>query len=335
MTGSVGGAIAVAGDAGSGTGWVSAVIRTADLVLRRPSLWPIALVGFLARGGFVLLLVPILPIPTAVGIANSLGPTAVTAAGLPPATITLLMTLGIATVAWFVLGGIVGAVADIVLVEVAEGEGTEARAPSSRSGTRALVIRLVGIRVVSLIPLAIAITLTARPIFDALYRQLTAPSQVVEPLLVRIVMDAAGSFVVVGVGWFIGELIGGIAVRLAILGDLSLGRAVIGAVIHIVRRPLTTAATAVLGSAGLLLTLGPSLIATGFTWDRLHGLVRLAQPIEQGLQVKADATDLSFVVVSLVIVATWLATLVFASVGSAWRSLLWSNEVERAVTTHR
>ena len=319
MTGSVGGAAAVSGDGARDAGWPSGVVRAVDLVLGRPSLWPIALAGFLARGGFVLLLIPILPIPTAVGLANALGPTAVTAGGLAPGTIVALVAVAIGTIVWFVLGGIVGAIADIVLVDAAsDGAPGPWSTEAPRDGNVRLVVRLVGIRIVALIPLALAIALTARPIFDALYRQLTAPSQVAEPLAVRIVMDAAGSFAVVAVGWFIGELIGGIAVRLAILADLSLGRAVVGALGHIVRRPLTTLATTVLWTAGIVLALGPSLIASAIAWSRLHGSV-------------ADRTDLTFVVVSAVIVATWLATLVFAALGSAWRGLLWSTEVDRTV----
>ena len=327
MAGLGGGSAVVGGSAAPASGWGSAVVRGVDLLLGRPALWPIALAGFLARGGFVLLLVPILPIPTAVGLANSLGPTVVTAAGLPPGTVVMLVVVGIATIAWFLIGGIVGALADIVLVEASSDGGAAAasRQPGvgkERTGTARLVARLVGIRIVALIPLAIAMVVTARPIFDALYRQLTAPSQVAEPLVARIVADAAGPFAVVAAGWFIGELLGGIAVRLAILADLSLGRAVIGSLGLVMRRPLTTLATAVLASAGILLALGPSLIASGVAWSRLHGLV-------------AGGTDLTFALVSVIIVATWLATLVFASVGSAWRGLLWSTDVGRAVTARR
>lgn len=321
MTASLGGSAVGAADAARRVGWISGVVRGVDLVLGRPSLWPIALAGFLARGGFVILLIPILPIPTAVGLANGLGPTAVTAAGLAPGTIGLLLLIGLGTVAWFVLGGIVGAFADIVLVDAATDDAPAQSTPArAHGGTAGLVVRLLGIRVVALIPLAIAIAITARPIFDVLYRQLTAPSQVAEPLAVRIVTEAAGSFAVVVVGWFIGELVGGIAVRLAILEDLSLGRAVLGAVGHIVHRPLTTLATTILGSAGIFLALGPSLIASAIVWSRLHGSV-------------ADPADLTFVKVSAVIVATWLATLVFAAAGSAWRGLLWSTEIERAVSS--
>jgi len=300
-------------------GWLGANARTLDLAFGRPSLWPIALAGFLARGGFVLLLVPIFPIPTAVGLANMVGPTAVTAAGLAPGSVALLVTVGLAILAWYVGGSIVGAGSDIVLADAVRTSAfDDTTTQAAGEATAGLVLRLIGIRIVALIPLAVAVAVTARPIFDVLYRQLTAPSQVAEPLLSRIVMDASGPIAVVAAGWFIGDVVGGIAVRYAILADLSIGRAVLRALIHIVRRPVTTVLTAAVGAAGLALTLGPSLAASAAAWNRLHGFV-------------ADQSDLTFVVVSAAIAGTWLGALVFAAAASAWRGLLWSNEVARAV----
>ncbi|HTC86336.1 MAG TPA: hypothetical protein VK656_06505 [Candidatus Acidoferrum sp.] len=309
-------------------GWLGAVGRAADLSFGRPSLWPIALAGFLARGGFVLLLIPIFPIPTAVGLANILGPTAVTAAGLSADSVVLLVVIGLATVAWYLAAGLVGAAADIALVDATRDDDADSgrsgpAGVDASSGTGGLIVRLIAIRFISLIPLAVAIALTARPIFDALYGQLTAPSQVAEPLAIRVFLGATGSFVVVVVGWFIGEISGGIAVRYAILQDLSIGRSVVRAITHLVRRPLTTALTAIAGTAGIVVTLGPSLVASAVAWNRLHGFV-------------ADQSDLTFVVVSAVIAGSWLAALVFAALGSAWRGLLLSADVGRAVdSSHR
>ncbi|MHB8399811.1 MAG: hypothetical protein ACYDCI_12915, partial [Candidatus Limnocylindrales bacterium] len=66
----------------------TAAIRTAArTTLADPALWPIALAGFLVRGGIVLMLLSLVPFPSAVGLANLVGPTAVTAAGPTTATI--------------------------------------------------------------------------------------------------------------------------------------------------------------------------------------------------------------------------------------------------------
>ena len=41
----------------------------------RPALWIVALCGFLARGGIVLLVLPMIPLPSTVGMATFVGPT--------------------------------------------------------------------------------------------------------------------------------------------------------------------------------------------------------------------------------------------------------------------
>ena len=51
------------------------------IALARPRLWGLGLAGFLARGGIVLFVLPILTLPSVVGVTTFVGPTAITAAG--------------------------------------------------------------------------------------------------------------------------------------------------------------------------------------------------------------------------------------------------------------
>ncbi len=54
------------------------ILGTALLVtLTRPATWLVALAGFLIRGGIVWFLIPIVALPTPVGLANALGPSIV------------------------------------------------------------------------------------------------------------------------------------------------------------------------------------------------------------------------------------------------------------------
>ena len=43
-------------------------------ILERPSTWLLGLVGFLVRGGWLIVLGPIVVLPTAVGLANVVAP---------------------------------------------------------------------------------------------------------------------------------------------------------------------------------------------------------------------------------------------------------------------
>ena len=52
----------------------AALIGALLATLRTPATWPLALAAFLIRGGIVLVLVPIVVLPTTVGIGNVFGP---------------------------------------------------------------------------------------------------------------------------------------------------------------------------------------------------------------------------------------------------------------------
>src|SRR5204863_4478136 len=73
--------------------WVDGVGVALRLTLGRPALWPVALVGFLARGGIVLFLLAVVTPPSPVGLANLVGPTAVTATGLNPIVVGPLVAI--------------------------------------------------------------------------------------------------------------------------------------------------------------------------------------------------------------------------------------------------
>ena len=51
----------------------------------RPGLWPVALAGFLARGGIVLFVAPVVVAPSLVALATFIGPASITPTGRRPA----------------------------------------------------------------------------------------------------------------------------------------------------------------------------------------------------------------------------------------------------------
>ena len=76
------------------------------VALSRPRLWVFALLAFLARGGLVALVVPMLVLPTFVGISNTVGPTSVTAAGPTPRLVAMVAAWVGITLAAIVAGTI-------------------------------------------------------------------------------------------------------------------------------------------------------------------------------------------------------------------------------------
>src|SRR3954462_9153227 len=110
---------------GSRTSWRASLVTGAMAVLERPVMWPVALAGFLARGGILALLLPIVVLPTPSGVADVVAPAITSSAfGLvPPAFILLIGVAAVFLAAWVLLGGLAGAWTDVELIrEIADDE---------------------------------------------------------------------------------------------------------------------------------------------------------------------------------------------------------------------
>jgi hypothetical protein len=289
-------------------------------VFEHPSTWAVALAGFLARGGIVLLLVPIVPLPSPVGLANLVGPTAVTPSGPSPEAAGMLAGGTAILLVWLVLGGAVGALSDVLLTEPFAAGG---RVPLSP----ALLGRLVSVRLAALVPLGLAAAIAAGPIVEATYRQLISPYDLAVPLVTRVVRDVAPVIGLVVVAWLLAEVVAGLAVRRIVLRGDS-GVAPLGhALGHLIRRPVTSLATGVLGLAGLALAIGPPMVAASGLWSVLEASVA------QGSGRETDVGRI--VLVGLCLVAVWTGGVLLCGVASAWRGLLWTAEVARSEAKRR
>ena len=86
-----------------GGGSMAALLVT----LATPATWPLALATFLVRGGVVLVLLPIVVLPTTVGLGNTFGPTLTSVAfgSVPLQVIVVAGAVGLVALAWVVVGG--------------------------------------------------------------------------------------------------------------------------------------------------------------------------------------------------------------------------------------
>lgn len=292
---------------------MTALVRAAVATRERPSLWIVALCGFLARGGIVLLLLPMAPLPSTVGLATFVGPTSVTAAGLTPESVARLVVVVSLAVGWLLAGSVIGALTDIAIV----GElGPDARSEAGRSGRR-LVARLVALRLVALVPLGAVVALTARSVGELVYHELVLPSDVAAPIVLRVAQGAQVQVAAIALAWVAGEALGGIAVRLAILQDRPFGRAIVGAIAHVVRYPLAALVATVAGLVVLGAAVGPPLMATGMAWTSLGEA--LSGSIDGTVVVRA----------TILLVAAWVGCTILAALVAAWRGALWTAEVAR------
>jgi hypothetical protein len=297
-------------------------VKTATaLVFEHPATWPVGLAGFLARGGIVLLLIPIVPIPSPVGLANMIGPTAATPSGPSPEAAGTLAALIVVVMAWLTLGSAVGALADVFLAGAfgARRQHIQLSLP--------LVGRLVGVRLAALVPLVLALAIAARPVVESTYRQLISPYDLAVPLVSRVVQEVAPAIGLVVAAWLVAEIVAGLAVRSIVLRNDSVAAALLHAIGHLVRRPASSLATASIGLAGLVLAIGPPMVASSAVWALLQA--QLAQFVAHGGDVGP------ILLVGLCLVAIWTGGLVLCGVASAWRGLLWTAELTRGGTDGR
>jgi len=304
-----------------GRGWLAGVTAASVHVFEHPSTWPVGLAGFLARGGIVLFLVPILPLPSPVGLANIVGPTAATPSGPSPEAAGIIAAVTGVLLASLLVGTAVGALTDAYLAETFEAPGEDIRLNLGLLG------RLVGVRLAVLVPVGLAIAIAVGPLVEATYRQLISPYDLATPLVSRVLREVAPSIALVVAVWLLAEIVGGLAVRSIVLRNDSMGAALGHAIGHLVRRPALSLATTALGLAGLALAVGPPMAAASVVWSLLQAL--LVQSFAPG----GDAGMILFVGVSLV--GIWTGGLILGGIASAWRGLLWTAELARSEPNRR
>jgi hypothetical protein len=182
---------------------------------------------------------------------------------------------------------------------------------------RRAVARVAALRLLLLVPVA-AVTVVAVPAWIGVaYRELTLPSDVATPLVLRVVAGAPAASVAVLLAWLATEVVGGFATRRAVLLGASVPRALADGAVDPLRAPVgtvLTVAVALVLSVGLLL---PAVWAVGAAWDAARrALVGEVDPI-------------AALVVALALAAAWTVALLLAGIAAAARASLATAELLR------
>jgi hypothetical protein len=303
--------------------------------IAEPATWALALAAFLVRGGVVLVALPVLVLPTPVGIGNVLAPSLMSVAFGQISVGLIAGTVAIAAgvVGWICIGGWLAALLeaeaarmiardeDVVAMtrigrvgELSERDGVR---PDGVLGRGLEAAQILVTRLIAYVPLGAALVWGSVRVAVVAYRELTNPLEAGTPVVVRVVRDAPEVIVAVAVAWLVGEIIGSLAARrIALAGDGVLGalRAALG---EVVRRPLATLARCVLPLAVLVAVLVPSLLAASAAWRTVQAAIG-----------GSDATALFIAI--LAFVTLWLVGLLLVAVVSAWRGAVWTVAVVSA-----
>lgn len=309
--------------------------------LADPDTIVVALAGFLLRGGIVLLLLPSAVLPSVIGIAGATGVDAFGIDGRPtPWLFEVAVVASVAVALWLLLAFTVGSLVDVWLIEAVRDEDADAARRPRPLPDLGILLDLAGIRAICLVPVAAAVVWAGSQIYNSVYNELTVPSNLAVPLPIRVIEGAGGAVLVVGLAWLASEVVAAIAVRRLVVLDAGVPRALGGAIVQIVRRPLSTALTAILSFGTSLMAMGLVMIATTTAFDWCRVATRAEQPILVTIGIGSlgttrDFRPAVFVLAVFALGLAWVAALAVSGVASAWRSAAFTGETEAAISEAR
>lgn len=297
--------------------WRAAMAAALLATLGRGRWWLIALATFLVRGGLLLLVPPLLVIPTPAELA-SLVPASLVGTGLAHPTaalVTLVAGLSLGVMAVVFGTTLVGTWLDLALVEAQAGDEElevlgppEVRQPPS-------LWPVVEVRLLAHVPSAITVGVGLVVLGNALQAELLAPPEPL-PLALRVVLREPLATGLIVAAWLLGEAWGGLALRrLATAGARSTLRALRLGLADLLRP--SGLATLLLTSTVVAAVVAILWLATRRAFDRLWPLV--IGPSDGGALLLALA----------LLVGTWAAGLWLIAIVLAWRSAAWTAEVLR------
>jgi hypothetical protein len=281
--------------------------------LGRPDWWSMALAGFLVRGGILLLLLPLVTVPTPAQLATAFSPTVSQLAfgGATPVVLLGIASASIVALAILAIAGLAGSWLDREQLRAAalDDELDLGWAPLPTPLREALSVRLA-----AHLPTLAALSYTTFRLVGATYDELTSPGDIGVPIVLRVVERAPETVVLLVAAWLVGEAVGGLAAR-----RLAAGYGFGGSLRAGVRQLLTRRglATFTLMSLEIVAVVAPFLLAIGRAWEQLRDVLLLpsAPPLLLGAAL-------------LVLVASWILGLAVIGAALAWRATAWTAEMD-------
>ena len=294
--------------------WRASMLAALFATLERPAWWSMALAAFLVRGGILLVVLPLVDLPTPAALATALAPTieAFALGGLTSER--LLLVLGVAAFLFVVIGGagMAGAWLDLAQLREAADDEELGAGPAPR---HASVHEALALRLTAHLPTLVIVGYASVRLVGAAYDELLSPADTTNSIFVRVAARAPDALLLVLLAWLVGETVGALAARRSAVGAGardSLWRST---------RQLFSGrglATLVLTTAIVGGVLAPFLVATSHAWQQLRSVL------------VADATILPVASALLVLVASWILGLAVLGAALAWRTAAWTAEAAPA-----
>lgn len=286
------------------------------VTLARPATWVLGLAALLIRGGILIVLAPILVLPTAVGLGNVVAPTlqTVVVSGVTTELALLGGAIVVAIATWLVAGGLFAALAELEAIEIvaADEDIPGGRRRSSGAGRARRARRILVARLIAHVPTFAALAWGATLIVGAAYAELTLPTDVVTPVALRVLRAVPGVIAVILLVWVLGETLGALAARRIALASTGALEGLRDALVRLVRHPAREIGLAVVPSLVMLVVVVPWILGARVAWGAVRGSLG-----------ERDALAAAFIVL-LVFISIWLAGLLLTAVLAAWRMAVWT-----------
>jgi hypothetical protein len=286
------------------------------VTLATPTTWPLALAGFLIRGGIILVALPIVVLPTPVGLGNVVAPSLTSIAFGSVSVEVLVVTTAVlvGALAWLVAGGWLAAAleAEGTRIVALDTDLTTRRAGPVTPTTGRMAARILAARLLANIPLGLVLAWGSTRLVLVAYHELTSPLDVSSPIVLRVLRGAPEVVVAIVVAWMIGQMVGALAARRIVLARAGVAGALRSALVTCLRHPLSTLADFWIPTCILVAALVPSAIATGSATGAAGAV----------LDEPDDPVRVLTAVLSLVLL--WIVGLLLASVVCAWRAAVWT-----------
>lgn len=294
------------------------------VTLVRPATWPLALAAFLLRGGIVIVLAPVVAIPSVIGVGNALAPglTAVALGQVSTGEIVVAAGVTLACLLVVVVGATLAAAAEAELTRIVAADeevvaivgAQHEPVDGARDAARGAAGRILAVRLIAFLPLGLVLVWGSVRVVAASYRELTVPSDTATPIVMRVLTSVPEVVVGVVVTWLLGQAVAALAARHVVLVGASIPAALRTGIGRLLRHPIRTLCFQMVPLAALVLVLAPSAAAAVTAWDA----------------VRASLSTGGNVVASVVLVALfvglWIGGLLLAAVVSAWRAAVWTVE---------
>jgi hypothetical protein len=280
-------------------------VAALEAAVSDPGAWPLGMLGFLVRGGLVVMALPILTLPSPVGLATLLGPTVISTGRLDGPLLMLIVGSSLTLLA------IVGIA--LILAAIAEASLHARRERPAPLPQRISLGRLVAVELVAIVPLGLVVALTVPMFVDEIRGELLMPGDLAVPLALRVAARTLLPLVALVAAILVAEAVDGSLSRRVMFGPRrgrSPGRAL-----------LSIVATAALGWTATLLVLVPGLAIISATWEA-------ARVAWSGLPSDPTSSEMALASVATVaMVAVWAGVLWLCGIASILRAHLWSSRV--------